>query len=73
MKLGKFATKTLEMICEDFGEHSLSWTAVFEWHSHFKLKTTKVQGDQAPAKQQKMLKKYENSSMKTVAKQSMSS
>jgi hypothetical protein len=19
-----------------FGQHSLSWTAVFEWHSHFK-------------------------------------
>jgi hypothetical protein len=29
------------------------------------------QGDQAPAKVQKMLKKFENSSTKTVAKQSM--
>jgi hypothetical protein len=33
---------------------------------------TNVQGDQAPAKQ-KMLKKFENSSMKTVAEQSMNS
>jgi hypothetical protein len=32
----------------------------------------KHQGNQATAKQQKMLKKFKNSSMKTVAKQSMS-
>jgi hypothetical protein len=31
------------------------------------------QGDQAPAKRQKMLKKFDNSSTKTIAKQSMSS
>jgi hypothetical protein len=36
MKLGNSATKTLEMLCEAFGEHSLSQTAVFEWHSRFK-------------------------------------
>jgi hypothetical protein len=36
VKLGKSTTKTLEMICEAFGEHSLSQTAVFEWHSCFK-------------------------------------
>jgi hypothetical protein len=34
---------------------------------------TNVQGNQAPAKRQKMLKKFENSSTKTVAEQSMSS
>jgi hypothetical protein len=34
---------------------------------------TNVQGDQAPAKQQKMLKKFENSSTMTAAEQSMSS
>jgi hypothetical protein len=34
---------------------------------------TNVQGNQAPAKQQKMLKKFENSSTKTVTEQSMSS
>jgi hypothetical protein len=32
-----------------------------------------IQGDQAPAKQQKMLKKSENSSKKTISEQSMSS
>jgi hypothetical protein len=29
-------TETLEMLREDFGEHSLSWTVVFQWHSRFK-------------------------------------
>jgi hypothetical protein len=38
------------------------------------LKTMNGQGDQAPAKWQKMLKTFENSSMKTVAaEQSISS
>jgi hypothetical protein len=32
VKLGKSAIETLEMFGEDFGEHSLSRTAVFEWH-----------------------------------------
>jgi hypothetical protein len=55
VKLGKSATETLEMLREAFREHSLSWTAVFEWHSRFKavecnFKMTNVQGDQAPAK-----------------------
>jgi hypothetical protein len=36
VKLGKSATETLQMLCEAFGEHSLSWTAVFEWHLRFK-------------------------------------
>jgi hypothetical protein len=36
LKLGKSATKTPEMLLEAFGEHSLSRTAVFEWHSYFK-------------------------------------
>jgi hypothetical protein len=36
VKLTKSATKTVQMLCEAFGEHSLSWTAVFEWHSRFK-------------------------------------
>jgi hypothetical protein len=30
MKFGKFTIKTLEMLCVAFGEHSLSWTAVFD-------------------------------------------
>jgi hypothetical protein len=37
------------------------------------LEMTNVQGDEAPAEQQKMLKKFENSSMKTVTEQSMCS
>jgi hypothetical protein len=28
MKVGKFATETLEMLCETFGEYSLSQIAV---------------------------------------------
>jgi hypothetical protein len=35
------------------------------------LKMTKVQGDQPPVKRQKMLKKFKNSSTKTIAEQSM--
>jgi hypothetical protein len=33
VKLGKSATKPLEMLREAFGEHSSRQTAVFEWHS----------------------------------------
>jgi hypothetical protein len=36
MKLGKPITETAEMLREAFGEHSLSQTTVFEWHSCFK-------------------------------------
>jgi succinate dehydrogenase hydrophobic anchor subunit len=32
MKLDKSVTETLEMLREAFGEHSLSRTAVTEWH-----------------------------------------
>jgi hypothetical protein len=56
MMLGKSTTETFEMLREAFGEHSSSWTAVFEWHSRFmapvicQLKIRKVQDNQAPAK-----------------------
>jgi hypothetical protein len=33
VRLGKYATETLEMLHEAFGEYSLSRRAVFEWHS----------------------------------------
>jgi hypothetical protein len=33
VNLGKSTTETLEILCEAFGEQSLSRTAVFEWHS----------------------------------------
>jgi hypothetical protein len=61
VKFGKSTAKTLEMLCEAFREHSLSRTAVFEWHSYFKagqvlVEDDEVQGDQATAKRQKMLK-----------------
>jgi hypothetical protein len=60
-----------QVLREAFGEHPLSRTEVFEWHTHFKM--TNVQGDQAPTERQKMFKKFENSSTKTVAGQSMGS
>jgi hypothetical protein len=34
VKLCKFGIETPEMLCEALEEHSLSWTAVFEWHFH---------------------------------------
>jgi hypothetical protein len=45
-KLGKSATETLEMLCEAFGEHFLSWTVVFEWHSRFKVGRVSAEDDQ---------------------------
>jgi hypothetical protein len=78
MKLGKSTTKTLAVLHEDIGERSLSWTVVFNG-IHIsrpvkcQLKMTNIQGDQAPAKRQKMLKIFENSSTKTVAEQTMGS
>jgi hypothetical protein len=46
MKLSKSATRTLEMLHEVFGEHSLSWTAVSEWHSRFKASQMSVEDDE---------------------------
>jgi hypothetical protein len=46
VKLGKSATKTLEMLPEDFGEHSLSRTAVLERHSRFKAGRVSVEDDE---------------------------
>jgi hypothetical protein len=43
VKLGKSTAGTVEMLCESFGEHSLSRTAVFEWHSHFKAGQVSVE------------------------------
>jgi hypothetical protein len=74
MKLGKSAPETPEMLREAIGEHSLSQTAVYVSRPvECQLTSTNVQGEQAPAKRQKMLKEFENSSTKTVAEQSMSS
>jgi hypothetical protein len=55
MQLAKSATKTLEMLCEAFGKHSLSRTVVLNG-IHFskpvecQLKMTNVQGNQPPEK-----------------------
>jgi hypothetical protein len=46
VKLGKSATETLEMLCEAFGEHSLSRAAVSEWHSRFKAGRVSVEDDE---------------------------
>jgi hypothetical protein len=45
VKLGKSATKTLEMLCEALGEHSLSQTVVFEWDSRSKAGRVSVEDD----------------------------
>jgi hypothetical protein len=47
MKFGKSTTKTLKMLPEALGEHLLSRTAVFEWHSHFKAGCMSVEDDEA--------------------------
>ena len=44
--LGKSATETLEMIQQDFGDHSLSRTHVLEWHARFKTGRTSVDDDE---------------------------
>jgi hypothetical protein len=33
------------MLREAFGEHSLSWTVVFEWHSRFKAGSMSVEDE----------------------------
>jgi hypothetical protein len=52
--LCKSVTKTLETLCEDFGEHSLRRTVVFEWHSRLKAGQVSVEDDEfRVTKQQK--------------------
>jgi hypothetical protein len=46
VKLGKSAIETLEMLREAFGEHSLSRTAVVEWHSRLKAGRVSVEDDE---------------------------
>jgi hypothetical protein len=75
VKLVKSATETLEMLAEAFGEHSLSWTAVSEWHSRFKagrvlVEDDKRSGQRGTSKMTENVEKIENSSTKTVAEQS---
>jgi hypothetical protein len=77
VKLGKSAAKTLEMLHEAFGEHSLSHTVVFEWHSRFKAGQVSVEdnecsGQPSTSRMTENVEKFENSSMKIIAEQSMS-
>jgi hypothetical protein len=73
MKLGKSATKTLKMLREAFGEHSLSQNGIHILRPvECQLKMTNVQSHLAPAERQKILKTFENSSIKTIAEQSVS-
>jgi hypothetical protein len=46
VKLSKSTTKTLAILHEAFGEHSLSLTAVFIWHSRFKAGQVSVEDDE---------------------------
>jgi hypothetical protein len=78
VKLDKSATETPEMLREAFGEHCLSRSAVLNFIHvsrpvECQLKMTNLQSDQAPAERQIILKKFENSTTKTVFEQSMSS
>jgi hypothetical protein len=71
LKCGKSTTKTLEILHEAFGARQLFLNGI---HISIPVKCQlkmNFQGYQAPAKQQKMLKKFENSSTKTIAEQSM--
>jgi hypothetical protein len=43
VKLGKSATKILEILRKAFGEHYSRRTAVFEWHSSFKAGRVSVE------------------------------
>jgi hypothetical protein len=77
VKLGKSVTKILEMLHEALGEHSLSWTVFLQWHSCFKAGRVSDKDEErserpCTSKQQKMLKKFKNSSRKTVIEQSTS-
>jgi hypothetical protein len=47
VELGKSTAETLEMLREAFGEHFLSQTAVFEWHSRFKAGRVSVEDERS--------------------------
>jgi hypothetical protein len=47
VKPGKFTIKTLEMLHETFGEHSLRRTVVFEWHSCFKTSQVSIEDERS--------------------------
>jgi hypothetical protein len=46
VKLDKSTIETLEMLRKAFGEHSVSYTAVFEQHSRFKAGRVSAKDDE---------------------------
>jgi transposase len=42
----KSPTETIQMLREAFGEHSLSQTVVYEWHSRFKTGQMSVEDNE---------------------------
>jgi hypothetical protein len=78
MELGKTIAKTLEMLCEAFGEHSLCLTAVFEWQSLFMAGQVSVEDDECSVRPSTSrmtgnVEKFGNSSTKSVVEQSVNS
>jgi hypothetical protein len=78
VKLCKSATEILEILREAFGEHSLSQTAISQWHSCFMAVRVSVEDDErsgrrSTSKTIENIETFVNSSMKTVAEQSMGS
>jgi hypothetical protein len=74
VKVGKSTAETLEMLHEASGEHSSSQTQVFEWHSRGQVSGEDDKCSQWPStsKMTENVEKFENSSIKTVAEQSIS-
>jgi hypothetical protein len=68
VKLGRFAAKTLKMLCEAFAECSLNQTVVFEWNSHFKAGRVSVEGDKCsgPPSNIKMTENVEKKTRQTI-------
>jgi hypothetical protein len=44
--IGKIVTETLAMIKQAFGEESMNYTQVFEWHAQFKTGWTSIEDNQ---------------------------
>jgi hypothetical protein len=60
------------MLSEAFGEHSLTWAAIFERHSHFKtghvlFEEDELSGQPNTSKIIKIVKEFENSSTKSIS------
>jgi hypothetical protein len=78
MRLSISTTKTLEMLHEAFREHFLSHRVVFECHSHFEVSSVSAQDDKCSGQPStskttaNVDKKIENSSIETIAEESMS-